>query len=146
MGLPTYQPKRVFIGRLKHGADLLQELTRIVNEENIRTGSISGIGGLMRGAVAFYNQQTRQYERIELNESLEITSLAGNVSVSKERPFPHVHITLSDKQGRAFGGHLTQGCEIWACEVVIQEFEGGTLAREFDETTGLPLWHDSSIL
>ena len=55
----------------------------------------------------------------------------------------HAHVTLSDEQGNAFGGHLAPGTVIFACEFVIQELAGDALTRGFDEQTGLPLWQMS---
>lgn len=146
MSIHTYSVNRTIIGRLSHGADLLAEITRIANEEKIVTGTITGLGGLKKGAVAFLNQKTKEYERIEFNEPMEIASLVGNISRMKQRAFPHVHVTLSDRQGRVFGGHLVQGCEIWAVEIMITVLDGGTLSRDFDSETGLALWPKESTL
>ena len=41
---------------------------------------------------------------------------------------------------------VTLGTIVHACEVVITELEGGTLSRDFDPGTGLPLWRDTSLL
>jgi predicted DNA-binding protein with PD1-like motif len=71
---------------------------------------------------------------------LEITSLTGNVSIKDGKPLVHVHVTLADKKGNAFGGHLAEGTIVFACEVCIQVFQGEPLKRGFDKTTGLPLW------
>ncbi len=146
MASSNYTVKRTILGRLKHGGDLLGEITRIVNDEHITMGTIMGIGGLKRAAVAFLNQTTKEYERIEIEESLEIVSLTGTISRMKQRSFPHVHVALSDRAGHMYGGHLVQGCEIWACEVVITELEGGVLSRDFDADTGLSLWPKESQL
>ena len=146
MSTSTYSTTRVILGRLRHGADLLAELTRIANDEQIVTGTITGLGGLKRGAVAFLNQETKEYERIEFNEPMEIVSMIGNISRFKQRAFPHVHVALSNRQGQVFGGHLVQGSEVWACEVEIRELAGPTLSRDFDPETGLSLWKDNAIL
>ena len=142
----TYTPGRTIVGRLKHGADLLTELTRIVNDERIMMGTIMGIGGLKRAAVAFLDQKTKEYERLEFDEPFEIVSMSGTVSRMKHRAFPHVHVALSDRAGRVVGGHLVQGCEVWACEVVITELAGPVLTRDFDEETGLSLWPTEALL
>ena len=56
--------------------------------------------------------------------------------------FVHAHVTLTDGEGKAIGGHLAPGTIVFACEVVIHAFEGPTLERGRDEVTGLPLWQD----
>ena len=52
----------------------------------------------------------------------------------------HAHVTLADKNGKAYGGHLAPGTEIFACEVIVQALEGPEFKRGIDEETGLPLW------
>jgi predicted DNA-binding protein with PD1-like motif len=52
----------------------------------------------------------------------------------------HAHITLADDKGRVFGGHLASGTIIFACECVIEKFDGQAFRRIYDEETGLVLW------
>jgi predicted DNA-binding protein with PD1-like motif len=86
-------------------------------------------------------QKERKYHFVELSQPLEILALAGNISLKDGQPFVHAHITLSDQEGRAFGGHLAEGTRVFACEFTIQEGHAPvTLARSFDEETGLFLW------
>ncbi len=69
----------------------------------------------------------------------EITKLVGNVSLKEGRPMVHAHVTLAD-EGKAFGGHLAPGTVVFACEFIIQVFEGVSLTRSLDAETGLQLW------
>lgn len=48
-----------------------------------------------------------------------------------------LHITISDKDGNAFGGHLKNDSIVGiTAEVVIGELEGLVFKREFDKSTG----------
>jgi len=47
---------------------------------------------------------------------------------------------LADKRGNAYGGHLAPGTVVFACEFILEIFDGPVLQRGFDETTGLFLW------
>lgn len=129
-----------FVGRLKHGADLLQELTSLCSEKKVLFGRIEAIGAVEKARIGFYNQQKREYEFITIDQPLEILSLIGNVSLKDEKPMVHAHITLGDRDGKAYGGHLAPGTIVFACEYMIQRIEGDTYMRDFDEETGLPLW------
>jgi len=64
----------------------------------------------------------------------------GNVSLKDNSPFVHAHITLADKKANAYGGHLASGTVVFACEFMLEVFDGPVLQRDFDETTGLFLW------
>jgi predicted DNA-binding protein with PD1-like motif len=52
----------------------------------------------------------------------------------------HTHITFADEKGNACGGHLAKGTIVFACEFIIQAFDGSELIREYDEKTTLRLW------
>jgi len=132
--------KAVFMGRLSHGGDLLEEITAICIQENIRLGRVEALGAVQQARLGFYDQQAREYRFMVLEQPLEITKLIGNVSYKDNKPFVHAHITLADKEGHAFGGHLAPGTLIFACEVILEAYDGPFFQREMDETTGLPLW------
>lgn len=134
------QRGRTIMGKLAHGADLLAELTDICSREGIGLGRVEALGAVQKARVGFYNQSRREYEFHDLDQPLEITKLAGNVSVKLGRPIVHAHVTLADSHGRAFGGHLAEGTIVFACEFIIEAFEGPELARGEDDQTGLPLW------
>ncbi|MBF0271079.1 MAG: DNA-binding protein [Magnetococcales bacterium] len=138
--MKTVMPGEVWMGRLPHGCDLLEALNRICREQGIRLGRIEGLGAVKKARLGFYDQTRREYDFIDFAQPLEIVQLVGNVSMKEGEPFVHVHITLADHEGRAFGGHLAPGTEVFAAEVVIQGFTGTQLHRGWDEETGLPLW------
>lgn len=83
----------------------------------------------MAGAVPD-KQDIRTYEG-----DFEITSLVGTISVNGV----HLHMAISDKEGKSFGGHLKEGTIIHpTAEVVIGEDGRATYTRELDEETGFP--------
>jgi len=133
--------KELFMGKLKHGADLLEEITDICKEKNIQLGRVEAIGAVQKAVIGYYHQDKREYEYLNLDKHLEILNLTGNISIKDGNPMVHAHVTLADAEGKAFGGHLAPGTIIFACECVIEAFDGVILKREFDEETGLPLWN-----
>ncbi|MCF8035488.1 MAG: DNA-binding protein [Desulfobacteraceae bacterium] len=133
-------PQQVYMGKLQHGADLLEEITQTCNKENIRLGRIQAIGAVQRARLAYYNQKTREYRFFTIDQALEILNLSGNISLKDGEPMVHAHITLADDAGNAYGGHVAPGTVVFACEIVIESFEGPAFERSFDEETGLPLW------
>jgi len=137
--------KRTFIGQFPNGSDLLEELTKFVQREDIKLGRVQGIGATTHAIVAYYDQNTWQYNPLEFPGGMEILSLTGNVSLREGKPFVHVHIILGDKDGKVFGGHLLPGTKLFAFEAVIEEYEGDQLIRAKDEKTGLFLWNDGVL-
>jgi len=135
-------PTKSYICKGAHGGDLLGEITDFCKARGITLGRVEALGALKKAALGYYNQDTRKYETLQFDRHLEITNLVGNVSLKDSQPIVHAHVTLSDDTGAAIGGHLVAGCEIFACEFVVQAFEGPQLNRGFDEQTGLPLWNE----
>lgn len=134
------RPRECIMGKLTHGCDLLEELNRIAKELSVRLGRVEAIGAVQKASIGFYNQETRTYRFESFAKPLEITKLAGNISLKEGVPFVHAHVTLSDETGRCVGGHLAPGTIVFACEFLIEVYDGPAFKREPDETTGLPLW------
>ena len=132
---------RVFIGRFESGEDLLGALSEFCAVNKIRLGTFSVIGAVTNAKLGYYDQGLKRYTGcVELDEKLEVTMCAGNVSIKDAAPFVHAHITLADFKGKAYGGHLMPGTIIFAAEFTVQELVGTDLVRGRDEKTGLPLW------
>jgi uncharacterized protein len=131
-----------YLGKGACGGDLLGEITDFCKARGITLGRVEAIGALVSAKLGYYNQNSRKYETLEFDRHLEITNLVGNVSLKDGEPIVHAHVTLADDKGAAIGGHLVAGCEIFACEFMVQAFDGPQLNRGFDEQTGLPLWNE----
>ncbi len=132
--------EKMFMGKLEYGADLLEEITQICVDKDIYLGRVEALGAVKRARLGYYNQQNHEYHFYDLDQTLEITNLIGNISIKDGAPIVHAHLTFSDKEGRAFGGHLVPGTIVFACEIVIQVLDGPQFERGLDQKTGLPLW------
>ncbi|MFA4857794.1 MAG: PPC domain-containing DNA-binding protein [Candidatus Margulisiibacteriota bacterium] len=134
-------PSRYFLGRFECGDDLFGALTDFCKAQNIKLGVFSLVGAVKKAKLGHYNQQEKKYsDCIELSQKLEIASCMGNISLKDGEIFVHAHIVLADWDGKAYGGHLMPGTEIFAAEYNIQEYGGRELHRVKDDVTGLPLW------
>lgn len=121
---------RVF--RLGPGEDLLDRLV----EEFRKTAApgavmITCVGSL---AVARLRLAGRS-GAFEQRGDTEIVSLVGTFS----KDGPHLHISLSDAEGRTFGGHLLEGCRVrTTAEIAMGLLSQVTLRRRDDPATGYP--------
>ncbi len=141
--MTEFRPVRagnIFMGKLSHGCDLLEELTRICREKGIRLGRIEAIGAVQKARIGFYDQKNKVYDYLIFDQPLELAKLAGNISLKDGNPFVHAHVTLADEAGKSYGGHLATGTIVFACEFIIEVFEGPAFDRGLDEETGLQLW------
>ena len=142
MSALTYRPGPVRLLRIPTGEDLLGHLEEYVAVNNIEAAWLSYLGAVQTAALRYYDQDEREYCDFHIHQHLEVLSGMGNVSLLDGEPFIHTHAVFADAAGRAFGGHVNHGCEVWAIEVKIEEFEGEAPVRRFDEGTGLSLWDD----
>ncbi|MFQ6088780.1 MAG: PPC domain-containing DNA-binding protein [Candidatus Methanofastidiosia archaeon] len=125
-----------YVLKLESGEDILDVISEFLKKNGVKSTVIFGIGAVSEARIGFFDGT--EYRVTELNENLEVLSLLGNVSLKEEEPLPHLHITLADSEGRAFGGHLFKGCIVSATlEVFILELPI-LLERDFDE--GIGLW------
>ena len=129
-----------YVGRFQKDEDLFKSLTDFLENNNIKTGFISGIGALQKAVLGYYNQKEFKYQTIEVDKPVEVVSFTGNVSIKDGHSFPHCHIVVADENGYTKAGHLMEGCRIFAFEFLIISLEGIPLERGFDQSTKLPLW------
>lgn len=136
----TFEPGRIHLVRLNTGEDILGGITAYVVEHDIRAAWIAYLGAVRRASLRYFDQDIREYCDFMIGHHLEVLSGVGNVSVLDGAPFVHTHMTVGDDRGRAYGGHVNSGCEVWALEVAIQELVGDVPVRESDDCTSLGLW------
>lgn len=132
---------KVHIWRLKPDSDLLEELNSLANREGIFLAQISGIGALSSATLGIFLPREARYDVKKLEGELEICHLSGNISLKEDKSFVHAHLVVSDREGRAWGGHLLPGCRVFVAEVITISFEGARLKR-FSQPNlpGLFLW------
>lgn len=120
----------IFAFRLKPNEDLKESLKNFVTSNNIQAGFIlTTVGSLKQATIRFANQNQPKV----LQDKFEIVSLVGTLSKNGI----HLHISISDKNGKTIGGHLENGCIIYTtAEVVIGGSNSLIFLREVDEQTG----------
>ena len=122
--------------RIKPGNDLKEELEKFVKAKNIQAGFIiTCVGGLSQASMRMAGALPDRQDIRTYKGDFEITSLVGTLSVNGV----HLHMAISDSEGKSFGGHLKEGTIIHpTAEVVIGEDESAIYTRELDEETGFP--------
>ena len=132
---------RVIVLRLKPGMDLLDGIQAACERYRIHNGVIlSAIGSL--GRVRYCDVEALQEKKcgygygrvLELDDTIELTGASGVVCSDAEGNINlHVHICMSDKTGKAYGGHLVQGTTVlMTADIVLGEIEGVSMLREYD--------------
>jgi predicted DNA-binding protein with PD1-like motif len=119
-----------FTVRLKPGQDLLAEIEQQTLEKNIQAGCVlCAVGSLTHAVLRLANRNDYQ----EYEGYFEIVSLTGTISTHGS----HIHISISDGDGRTIGGHLVPGCKIYTtAELVLAVFTDVIYKRELCPLSG----------
>ena len=132
---------RVVVVRLKPGTDLLNGIQSACEHYEIHNGVIiSAIGSLAR--VRFCDVEALPEKKCDygygrilaLDETIELTGAGGVICSDAENHINlHIHISKSDKNGKAYGGHLVEGTTVlMTSDIVIGEITGLEMRREYD--------------
>lgn len=123
---------KVHVFRLKPDQLLREEIDKYVKTNNIKAGVILTCVGNVKSAVL------RMADSVTVKKfsdpgSYEIVSLVGTVESGNS----HLHISISDKDGIVYGGHLKNGTVVGVtAEIAIGELDHQIFVREMDKSTG----------
>jgi len=128
--------KRVHVFRVKPGQELLGEISRYCQQNDICSGVIIGvIGSVQRAKLNYLKELPGKYETEEYSGPLEIVGAQGSIALKDTDLIVHIHMQLST-QDLCRGGHLAEAIVFSTAEVVIGELVF-QLQRYADGYTGL---------
>lgn len=127
-----------YIVRIKRGERIVEEIKKVCEAEKIEGGLITGIGAVDQVELALYDVTKKEYHKKVVDQPFEVTNITGTIGVEKEL-IVHLHITLTDKEMKAFGGHLVDARVSGTAEIFIKKTE--KLLKKYDEETGLKLFN-----
>ena len=124
--------------RLEKGEEIVESIRTLANKEQIKLGTITGIGAVNKATIGLFEVDTKVYNTIDLEEDMEIVSLGGNITEKDGEVYIHLHIAISNSTYNVKAGHLNSAIISATGEVVIDIIEG-TVGRRFDKEAGLNL-------
>ncbi len=119
---------------MREGEDLKQAIESFIKEENIQAATvISAVGSLNNAAIRMAGASASVQDVRNYNGPFEIVSLMGNLGQNRT----HLHMAISDTDGKVTGGHVKEGCTVHTTvEVVIAVTDDLIFAEEADHETG----------
>lgn len=121
------------------GDEVIEMLTRFARENSLGACSFQAIGAFQSVTFAFWNPQTREYEKIAMAEQVEVVALTGDIAADEAgEPKIHAHVAIGRRSGELRGGHLLKATVFPTLEVILVDY-GGRLHRAKDAETGLAL-------
>ena len=131
-------PQRRFLLVFDKGDDVLATLRAFAEANAVRGASFVALGAFSSATIAYWNPATKEYEKIDVAEQVEVLSLTGNVGVDGAETKIHAHVTLGRRDGSAIGGHLLAATVFPTLEMHLVDY-GAAIVRGKDEETGLSL-------
>ncbi len=131
-------PERTIALVFERGDAVVTTLEKFAAEHGLNASRFSAIGAFERVTLGYFDWERKAYERIEVDEQLEVLSLLGDLALDGGRPKLHAHAVLGRRDASTLGGHLLEATVRPTLEVLLVE-SPGYLRRVCDPESGLAL-------
>lgn len=130
--------ERTFAVIFDRGDEVVAGLQTFAREAELTAAHFTAIGAFEKVTLGFFDFQRKDYDRIPIDEQVEVLSLVGNVALDKGKPKVHAHVVVGKRDGTAHGGHLLEAHVRPTLEVMLVELPEH-LRRQHDAESGLDL-------
>jgi predicted DNA-binding protein with PD1-like motif len=120
------------------GDEVVEGLLSFAREEKVQASHFTAIGALSDVTLGYFNWTKKTFDKISIQEQVEVLSLVGNIVFDNGNPKLHAHVVIGKSNGTAHGGHLMEGHVRPILEVILVEVPSH-LHRKIDKETGLAL-------
>jgi predicted DNA-binding protein with PD1-like motif len=121
------------------GDEVVAGLLAFAKEHKLAAGRLTGLGACERVTLGFFELGRKDYQKIPINEQVEVMSLVGNIALEEGgQPKVHAHVVVGKRDGTAHGGHLLEAHVRPTLEVILVE-SPVPLRRKMNAEVGLPL-------
>ncbi len=131
-------PERTIALILDRGDEVMSSLQRFAAEHSLTASRVTAIGAFESAVLGYFNWDSKEYERIPIDEQVEVLSLVGDIALDGDQPKVHAHVVLGRRDGGAIGGHLLEARVRPTLELMLVE-SPAHLKRVCDPVSGIPL-------
>ena len=129
-----------YVMRLDPGEEVVEQLTRLSEQEDIRLATVSALGAAGDITIGSFNTQEKKYYAQRFQGDYEISALVGSVTRKDGAPYLHLHITIGNTvTGQVHAGHLSSCTVNATLELFLQVWQGD-VGRKFSDAVGLNLF------
>lgn len=126
--------KNSFVLVLKTGEQLQDGIKKCAADAHMVGASIQGIGQFSNPTFAYYGPNAQPHI-LTLDGTYEVISLNGNISLSGDNYYTHIHAVLGNDKLEARAGHIKESTIAATAELVITPFSK-PLVRDVNSDTG----------
>ena len=120
------------------GDEVISGLLSFAKENNLSASHFTAIGAFENVTLGFFERERKDYEKITIDEQVEVLSLVGDIALERDEPKVHAHVVVGKRDGTAHGGHLLEA-RVWPTLELILVESPPHLERKVDKETGLAL-------
>jgi uncharacterized protein len=131
-------PERTIALGLERGEQVMAALQRFATEHNLTASRFTAIGAFESATLGYFDWDRKAYDRIPVDERVEVLSLVGDIALDGATPKVHAHAVLGRRDGSTVGGHLLEARVRPTLEVMLIE-SPEYLRRVCDPVSGIAL-------
>ena len=131
-------PERAIALILDRDDEVMTTLQGFAAEHNLTASRLTAIGAFELATLGYFDWERKVYERIPVNEQVEVLSLVGDIALDGTKPKVHAHVVLGRRDGTTIGGHLLEARVRPTLEVMIID-SPEYLRRACDPISGIAL-------
>ena len=132
------EAEKTYVLVFDSGDEVMAQFEQFAKQQRLGASHFTGLGAFSDAVLGFFDFDKKDYERIPIDEQVEVVSLVGDVTSEASGPKVHAHVVVAKRDGTAHGGHLLRAHVRPTLEVVVTE-SPSHLHRETDAATGLAL-------
>lgn len=136
--MKVYAQGPVWVVSVEPDEPVLDCLLEAARQHGWVAAALWGIGAVRDAMIGYYTVEEKRYIQIRLPGDWELVACHGTLSTREGKPFWHLHVVLSDREGHTRGGHLFEARVGGAGEFVVLPLPH-PMVRQKDERTGLYL-------
>ncbi len=134
------QDQNTFFIYIQKNEKVMETLTAFCKQHEIYGGEVTGIGAVKEIELGAFDPEKKEYITVSYDDTYELISLNGNITLKEDKPFIHAHMTIGDHDMNIFGGHLFEMKVAVVGEFILRKSDV-TIRREMDEDIGLATWN-----
>lgn len=127
-----------YVIRIDKDEEVLSSLIDFCKWEDIKLGSLTGIGNASKIVLSIYDIDSKSYIEKEFNGSLEINNLIANITKKDDFNIVNAHVNFSDTNFNSYGGKLVECIVSVTCEIFVTTIDGN-INRKYNDSYDVDL-------
>jgi hypothetical protein len=133
------QSGNTFFLYIEKDEPVYRSIIQFCKDHGITNGKITGIGAVKHAELGTFDTKTKSYIKKTFQDTMELVSFMGNITLKDSEPFLHAHVVLGNQDLELVGGHLFEMTVAVVGEFILEKINTG-LKRSVDPDIGLATW------